>query len=298
MVSTLITFYLLVLGGYLLKKIKVFKTEDTAVFVNYIIHFALPIAVFGVIHHFDFSIKDAAVFATAWISILFSTAFIFLVLRPKFADERTLKSFYLSATFGNTAFVGYPVAYTLFGDKGLAYAILYDVVGNFLFVITVGIFLIIGKSDWRLVYKFPPLGALLLAFLLKGIKLGFLKTFIGTVKASITPTIVFALGLRFEPKEALKNLPLASLAVFWRLFLIPSLVLPLLILFKDWLNLPFEEVAVILLQSSMPPFVMAVILSEKYKLNTDLSLAAANLGILLLPLSLPFWFFVAEKLLK
>ncbi len=298
MASTLITFYLLVLGGYLLKRLKVFKTGDTAVFVNYIIHFALPIAVFGVIHDFDFSINDAAVFATAWISILFSTAVIFLILRPKFADERTLKSFYLSATFGNTAFVGYPVAYTLFGDKGLAYAILYDVVGNFLFVITVGIFLITGKSDWRLVYRFPPLGALLLAFLLKEIKLGFLKTFIGTVKASITPTIVFALGLRFEPKKALKNLPLASLAVFWRLFLIPSAVFPFLTLLRDWLNPPFEEVAVILLQSSMPPFVMAVILSEKYRLNTDLSLAAANLGILLLPLSLPFWFFVAEKFLK
>jgi len=294
MLSVLLTFYLLLGFGYGLKLLKVFKTEDTQVFVNYIIHFALPIAVLGVIHDFTFSVKDFAIFTTAWVSIAFTTLAVFTLFKPFLGDERSLKSFFLSASFGNTAFVGYPIAYSLFGDKGLAYAILYDVLGNFLTVVTFAIFVITGKVDWRLLYKFPPLGALILAFLLKGVPLTVFKTFIGAVKGSITPTIVFALGLRFEPKKALLNWKPATIAVIWRQFVTPLAVLPLLILYKKLWNLPFEELTVILLQSSMPPFVMAVILSEKYQLNTDLSLAAANLGIIVLLVSLPLWVAVAK----
>ena len=298
MLSTLLTFYLLIGSGFLLKKLKVFRQEDTAVFVNYIIHFALPVAVLGVIHDFEFSLKDFAIFTTAWLSVAVTTFFVFFVFRNLLKDEKSLKSFFLSASFGNTAFVGYPVAYSLFGDKGLAYAILYDVLGNFLTVVTFAIFLITGKVDWKLLYKFPPLGALILAFILKGVPLGIFKPFVGTVKQSITPTIVFALGLRLEPKKAFLNIKPAVGAVIWRQFVVPAFVLPLILLYKEVFNLPFEELAVILLQSAMPPFVMAVILSEKYRLNTDLSLAAANLGILLLPISLPFWLYIAQKLLS
>ena len=294
MLSVLLTFYLLLGFGYGLKLLKVFKREDTQVFVNYIIHFALPIAVLGVIHDFTFSVRDFAIFTTAWVSIAFTTLAVFTIFKPFLGDERSLKSFFLSASFGNTAFVGYPIAYSLFGDKGLAYAILYDVLGNFLTVVTFAIFVITGKVDWRLLYKFPPLGALILAFLLKGVPLTVFKTFIGAVKASITPTIVFALGLRFEPKKALLNWKPATVAVIWRQFVIPLAVLPLLILYRKLWNLPSEELTVILLQSSMPPFVMAVILSEKYKLNTDLSLAAANLGLIVLVVSLPLWLWVAK----
>ncbi len=296
MLQILLTFYLLFGSGFLLKKLNLFKKEDITVFVNYIIYFALPVAILGVIHDFKFSIKDFAVFTTAWISIAFTALVVLKILKPFVGDEKTLKSLFLSASFGNTAFVGYPIAYTLFGDKGLAYAILYDVIGNFLTVITVGIFIITGKVEWRLLYKFPPLGALLLAFLLKGVPLTLLKTFIGTVKKSIVPSIVFALGLRFEPQKAFKNIKWATFAVIWRQLVIPLAVIPLLLLFKEFLNLPFEELAVILLQSSMPPFVMAVILSERYKLNIDLSLAAANLGLLLLPIFLPLWLKVAKNL--
>ena len=296
--ETLLTFYLLVGGGYLLKRLGIFSEGDTAVFVNYIIHFALPVAVFGVIHDFDFSWRDFFVFTTAWITILLSTLFVFVFLKPRVGDVKTLKTLFLTTSFGNTAFVGYPIAYALFGDKGLAYAILYDVLGNFIVVVTYAIFVIGGGVDWRTVYRFPPLGALILALLLKKVSLSSLSTFIGVVKASITPTVVFALGLRFNPKGALLNLRGALLSVVWRQVIVPLFVLLFLTLLGNTLNLPFEEKMVILLQSSMPPFVMSVILSERYRLNTDLAVAAVNVGLLTLPLTLPLWYFLGKAFLS
>ena len=295
MFKTLLVFYLLVGAGYLLKTLKVFKKEDVAAFVNYIIHFALPVAVLGVIHDFSFTPKDSVIFLTAWVSIGLSFLFVFKVLKTFVREEKKLKTLMLTCSFGNTAFVGYPVAYTLFGDKGLAYAIIYDVIGNFLVVVTLAVFIITGRLEWRTVYKFPPLGALLLAFLTKPISLAFLKPFIVSVKASITPTIVFSLGLRLEPKEAFKNIGWATLSVVWRQFVVPLFVFFFLLLLEGYFSLPPEELGVILLQSAMPPFVMSVILSEKYKLETDLALAAVNLGLLVLLVSLPLWFSVAKR---
>ena len=296
--ETLLTFYLLMGSGYLLKHLGVFSEKDTAVFVNYIIHFALPVAVFGVIHEFDFSWSDFIVFSTSWGTIFLSSLFIFFILKPRIEEVKTLKTLFLTTSFGNTAFVGYPIAYSLFGDKGLAYAILYDVLGNFLMVVSYAIFVISGEIDWRTIYKFPPLGALLLAIPFKGIGLNLLKPFIGVVKASITPTIVFALGLRFNPKGAFLNLREALLSVVWRQVIIPFAVLLFLTLLEHFIKLPFEEKMVILLQSSMPPFVMSVILSERYRLNTDLAVAAVNVGLLVLPLTLPLWYFLGKIFLS
>jgi len=295
MFKTLAVFYLLVGSGYLLKRLKVFGERDVPTFVNYIIYFALPVAVFGTIHDFTFSWKDAFIFLTAWGTILISTFAVFKVFSHLVVEKRTLKTLFLTCSFGNTAFVGYPIAYYLFGEKGLAYAIIYDVVGNFLFVVTVGIFVITGRVEWQTVYKFPPLGALILGLITKPFGIGLLKPFIASVKASITPTIVFSLGLRFDPKGALKNLKLATLSVVWRQFLVPLLVFLWLLFLSEVVNMPKEELAVILLQSSMPPFVMSVILSEKYGLNTDLAIASVNLGLLTLPFSLPLWLWLFER---
>ena len=261
--ETLFTFYLLVGGGLLLKKLRIFSEEDVKVFVNYIIYFALPITILGIVHEFNFSWKDFFIFGTAWITIAITTLVVFGILSKRIRDRRELKTLFLTMSFGNTAFVGYPIAYSLFGDKGLAYAILYDVLGNFFAVVTFAIFVITGKIDWKTVYKFPPLGALISAFLLKGLPLTFLNHLVGLVKASITPTIVFALGLRLNPQGAFLNIKGALLSVIWRQLIVPFLVLIILLVLERFVHLPFEEKMVILLQSGMPPFVMSVILSEK-----------------------------------
>lgn len=293
--QVLLTFYLLVGAGYLLKRLGVFKTEESATFVKYIVYFALPVAVLGIIHDFPFSVKDFLVFTTAWVSILATYLFVFLFLKRRLKDAKKLKTLFLTMAFGNTAFVGYPIAYSLFGDKGLAYAMLYDVIGNFLVVVTFAVFVITGRIDWRTLYHFPPLGALIVAFLTKPLPLSFLKTFVGVVKASITPAVVFALGLRLEPKGALGNLREALLAVLWRQLVVPAGVLLWLLLLEELgLKLPFEEKMVILLQSSMPPFVMSVVLSEKYRLETDLAVAAVNIGLALLLFTLPLWYSIGK----
>jgi len=288
MVETLLTFYLLLLWGFSLKKLKVFKSADAAVFVNFVLYFALPLVILTVIHDFDFSPSDAVIFLTAWACILFTYLVLFKPLSRRL-EPATAKSLFLTAAVGNTAFVGYPIAYSLFGEEGLAYAIVFDVVGNFLAVITFGVWAVASKTDLGLIYRFPPLGALILAFLLKPLSLKWLAPLAAAAKGSLTAVVVFALGVRFEPARALSQWRWALAAVLWRQFLVPLLVFLALLLLKPLFDLPPTEAAVILLQSSMPPFMMSVILSERFRLNADLALAAVNLGLALLPLSLFVW---------
>ncbi len=293
--GTLLTFYLLLGGGFLLKTLKVFSQRDVAVFVNYIVYFALPITVFGVIHGFEIKPSHALIFLTAWLTVFFTYFSIYGVAKRLF-DGRKAKTLFLTSAFGNTAFVGYPLVYSIYGDRGLAYAVLYDLLGNTVLVVSFAVFVISGKADWKTVYRFPPLGALILALLLKPLPLGFLSLFFKTVKASLTPTIVFALGLRLNPSGIRRDLKEALFAVFWRQIFIPSGVLLLLLLLRRFFEISPLEASVILLQSSTPPFVMSVVLSEKYRLETDLAVAAVNLGIFLLPFTASLWVFAASRL--
>jgi predicted permease len=79
---------------------------------------------------------------------------------------------------------------------------------------------------------------------------------------------------------------------------IPSLVLGLFVFLKGFIDISYTQAMVILLQSSMPPFVMSVILSEKFKLNSDLAIAAVNLGLIVLPITVSLWVYLGEKFLK
>ncbi len=86
--ETLLTFYLLVGSGLLLKKLRIFSEEDVKVFVHYIIYFALPVTILGIVHEFNFSWKDFFVFGTAWFTIAVTTLFVFGILSKQVRANR------------------------------------------------------------------------------------------------------------------------------------------------------------------------------------------------------------------
>ena len=285
--------FLTVSIAYILKRLGLFSEEHSKVLVNYVLYFALPLLSFKTAHSIGLSKEVAFIGVGAWLVIALCILTSYLVgkaLKLKKSDLRTLM---MASAFGNTAFLGYPYSFTYFGEEGLKYAVIYDSVGSFLAVSSLGFFIVSGSLQLRSIIFFPPFLGLLFGFLLRAYELPtFFWKFVDFSIASLLPVVLFSLGLSLEFSHVGKGLKLLATAVGIKMFLSPLFAL---LVFKA---LPVSETAyrVSVLESAMPTMITASLLVLRYGLNHSLAFASAGLGILLSFLSIPAWVYILNKL--
>ena len=270
-------FIVIIIGfAYFLKKLKVFNENDSQTFVNYVIYFALPLTIIKNFSTIEFENNLIHIPIFAWISIILGLFFSYLLGQFLSLPQDSLKAFMLISSFGNTAFLGYPFSYALFGEEGLTYAIIFDQLGSFTLVITLGLFIAIGKFNLKELITFPPFIALCLSLFLRNVSLPeFLDYFLRVSSASLIPVILFSLGLRSEPVKSFSSPKVLISALFIKMFLVPLNILILLKIF----SLEGRIYEVVLLESGMPPMVFAGVLALKYKLDFRLAFSAITIGI-------------------
>jgi predicted permease len=275
---------LILLISYALKRLSLFREEHSVQFINYVIYFSLPALVFQKVRELDLGSRSVEVPLFAWAVIGASLVVSLLVGKALRLGSRTLRAFVLVSSFGNTAFMGYPFTYAFFGDEGLKYAILYDQLGSFLMVVSVGFFVATGKFSLREVFFFPPFLALVGGILLRGVGLpAVLEDFLEVSGKSLIPVVLFAIGLKFSLSHLSNSLGLTFLSLLIKMVLAP---LAVLIVLKAG---GLEELhhRVILLESAMPPMVMAGVLAIKYGLDEKVALSSITLGIALSFITVP-----------
>lgn len=290
-----LSFVILIIGfAYLLKRFKVFTEKDSQIFVNYVIYFALPLTIVKNFSTLEFSKSLIYIPVFAWISIILGLLISYSLGKLLSLPENSLKTFMLVSSFGNTAFLGYPFSYALFGEEGLTYAIIFDQLGSFTLVITVGLFVAIGRFSLRELITFPPFIALSLSFLFRNFPIpDFLNYFLQVSSASLIPVILFSLGLRFEPIKAFSSPKVLLLALLIKMFLVLLIILIILKFF----SLEGVLYEVILLESGMPPMVFAGVLALKYGLDFRLAFSTITLGIPLSFLTIPLFLKLFRSLL-
>lgn len=265
-----------ILSSYLLKAGGIFKEKEANTFINFVIYFALPLTVVESIRNLKSGKEVVEVVGFAWGVILFSFLLSALVGRVLKLPDKTFKSFVLVCSLGNTAFLGYPYAYAVFGDEGLRYAILYDQLGSFLAVITLGLFVSTGKFSLREVLTFPPFWGLVAGFLLIGREIpSYIDRFLEVSADSLIPVILFSLGLKLDLRGIRESITLGTLATGIKMVVVP---LGVLLLLKA-LGLNQLHHRVILLESSMPAMVMSAVIAIKYGLDERLAVSAVMLGV-------------------
>jgi len=271
-------------AAYALKAVGVFRREHSEILVDYVVYFCLPVLVFREMRRLEPDPEALGVVLTAWGTILTSLLISFLTGRFFSLKGGSMRAFLLVSSFGNTAFLGYPFAFAFFGSEGLTYAVLYDQLGSFLMVVSLGFLIASGKVSARQIFSFPPFPALLVGLASRGVPLpAGTDLFLDSVSASLVPVVLFAVGLRFEPRELGASLKHAFIALLIKMFLAP---LGVLLLIKA-LELKGTGYSVALLETAMPPMVMAGILALKYNLDERLALSAITLGIPLSFLTVP-----------
>jgi predicted permease len=176
-----------------------------------------------------------------------------------------------------------------YGDEGLARAMVYYVTST-LVLYTVGVFLAsMGKLSWRQTLaklgRLPVVYAAVLAVLVYRFSIPVpapLMRGIEVAGAGAIPVMLLVLGMQMADLQGQLNLRLAIPAVILRLLLGPIVA----VLLATLLNLQGLSRPTAIIEASMPPAVITIILATEFDLQATAVTSIVVIATLLSPLTL------------
>lgn len=300
LLSNLVGLFLLIGAGFLAARSGVLPAAASGHLTTLVLKITMPATIFAsMIRPFepDF-IRDALVtFGLGMILISGYALISWLLLRPLRVSRGRRGMWMTCTTFCNNGFMGFPVAYALFGDDGLALAVMLSVSFNVL-VFSLGAGMVIldqregsraSKLSWgKAVFSGVNL-ATLLGLLFYCCQLPVptaIMTPIQHLSNVTTPVSMFVTGMNLA-KDRLTDVVRdrdAVTASLTRLLLLPVLTWALL------RGLPIANplvVGVVLLIMSMPSPAVAVVMGEQYDGCVELGGRTVFLSSLLCIVTIP-----------
>lgn len=260
--QTVIPVFSIILVGYAIGRI---KKLDIQTLIDVIVYISAPCLIFSSIASSDINLTDFTTIAGAALAIILIMALlVFLLLKLTNSDKKGL---YLPMVFGNTSYLGYPVALFAFGMEGLSRAVVYDMM-NSLVIFSLGIYIVHHKNEIQEAFKVPLLYAVVIGLVFNLLKIPIPEVIFTPVEMIGMVTIPLALlVLGYKLTEIkISDTKIALLASVFRLlggFLVALLIIKLLSIDGLVKN-------IIVLQAAMPSAVMAMILSAKYERDASL----------------------------
>jgi hypothetical protein len=290
MAENFLQIFLFIAGGILLRQIIGDRSKPLITLVLFVI---FPAVILRKIP--GMALVDAIALATLAGSMLIavSVGLVWLLARRLKLDRATTASLMLVASLGNTSFVGFPYIKGLLGGDALGYAVIYDIFASFFPLILVGTVITMWGAHKKTsafsiikeLLRFPPFVVLLAAMLIPG---DFFPqsadTFFGFCETVLTPLTTLAIGLRMDITKLRGELGLAFAALGIKMGVQPLLLGGLLWCCFDLTHLMHQT---FLLESAMPPMVMAAVFAINGGLKGDLAINAVFLGILVSFASVP-----------
>ncbi len=263
----------------ILRRVGVVQEKHLTRLLRYVISFSLPCLTLITIGSLDLRKAHFDIAVIAWVVMIAGAAIAYAMARLLRLEGARLRVFILVSTFPNTALLGYPLSYALFGETGLSYAVIYDQMGMFPVILTLGFFIAGGKESLFHCLKFPPFLALLAALALNIFGISFpapVATVIGWLGWTTLPLTIFLIGARVQFSSLRDIKPIAA-CLSVRMFLIPLLLLTAFH-FLGKHGLPYK---VTLLESAMPPALTTSIIALQYRLDEEFAIACISAGSLL-----------------
>jgi malate permease and related proteins len=263
----------------ILRRAGVVREKHLSGLVRYVLTFSLPCLTLVTIGSLDLQKAHFDIAVIAWIVMFAGAVISYGVGKLLRLEDARLRVFILVSTFPNTALLGYPLAYALFGATGLSYAVIYDQMGMFPVFLTLGFFVAGGKRSLLHCLKFPPFLALLAALVLNIAGIRFSGPFamvLGWLGWTTLPLTIFLIGARVSFSSLRDSKPIAACLTL-RMFLIPLLLLATFHLLGKH-GLPYR---VTLLETAMPPALTTSIIALQYRLDEEFAIACISAGSLL-----------------
>ncbi|NVJ52945.1 MAG: AEC family transporter [Campylobacteraceae bacterium] len=270
--------------GYLFK---IFFKDNSKELVEFIIYFSLPALVFAKIYPLDLTyetLKLIFMFNTFILGNLILAYFVGKLLK---LDKKVLATFMIVATFGNTSFIGLSYIDTFYGQDYVVYALIYDLFGSFLLLVSLGMIIINWGSGQHVNFRgivksvifFPPIIMFFLTVFAKNFEMPqFVMNTMETIGATLVPIAMIAIGMKLELKNIFYKLNVVTAAIVIKMFIVPVIVL---FAFSIFYTLDDTWSKTTILEVAMPPMTMAVVLAIKGGLDERLAINALVIGVLL-----------------
>lgn len=259
--------------GAALRVTRVLAAEDARPLNSVLMYVALPALVFTAVWRAEPDPSFAMLPVIGWAVVFVGLALAWALARLLRLEGPTAGAFIMVAVFGNTGYVGYPVAQALLGDAGLVRAIFSDVFGNTAAVISVGTLIAshygahdVKVNPLREIVTFPPFIALAAALALHSVPIpDLLISWLDALGKIVVPLIMISMGLTLKPRALGGHLGRASVVVAVKLVVLPLVALGLgSLLLGD-----VASVRIAVLQAGVPTMMLLMIMGERFKLDTD-----------------------------
>ena len=259
----------------------------------------VPLGVFVALHRFPlhFSLLGApAIMAVVTLALAALSWFVARAMRLA-PGPRAL--FVNAVTFGNTAFIGFPVVTAALGEAGLAHAVLIDQVGAEPLAYVIGALVASSgragqgpSSAWddlRGLATFPPLWALMLGLAWSALGWPEWPSFVlepmRVVSMATVPLVMTAMGLVLRGAALRASWRSASVLVLLRAVASPALALGL-----AWATgLSGLARDVLVLEAAMPAMMFTLVLATRAGLDAELAAAYVAATLVTAPVTLLAW---------
>lgn len=296
--QVVLSLFLVLFTGYLLKRQGILRDTDTGVINRLILDVTLPAFVFHALYR---QRVTSDMVHAAWLFGILQVLMMALLWIParllKF-PRPVVGTFLLTAVYGNTGFLGYPVVQAIFGktEGAMAAAVVYDQFSMALPVYTVGVAVAMHygtkhETSWREMLTFfttPTFLVLIGTLVINALQLP-VPTFVTRsaqlVAGATVPLVLLSLGLMLEPTHLQMNhyyLPMALILVA-KMVLFPYLMW----LATGWMGVQGVARWVAVTQSAMPSAMVNAVITERYGCDHQLATLVIVLGTLLTILVLP-----------
>lgn len=281
--------------GFLAKKIRVFREEDTKILIDFVIYFSFPAIVFDNIYHLRINDALFDMIGAGWVVMFLAMGLAFLWSKLVGYDKNTMIVVVMMSVFGNTAFVGIPFIDSFYGEEGIRYAIAYDQFVSFILVSVLAPLMIslVGegfsiKSVVKRIFLFPPFIALIVALLLKPVALpDFLFKAFGMLGSTVVPLALFVAGFGLDFHELKNSITKVIPILAIKIVIVPLLFMAVLFGFGKLSGLEWK---VAVMQSAMPSMVYAAVLAIRGGLDKSIAISAVGLGIVVALVILPIFY--------
>jgi len=281
--------------GYLFK---IFFKDNSKELVEFVIYFSLPAIVFAKIYPLELTYETLELIFMFNTIILGNLLLSYLIGKLFKLDKKTLATFMIIATFGNTSFIGFSYIDSFYGQDYVVYALIYDLFGSFLLLVSLGMIIINWGSGQHVNFRgiaksvlfFPPIIMFFATVLVKSFEVPiFIMNTMETIGATLVPIAMIAIGMKLELKNLFYKLKLVSAAILIKMLIVPVVVL---IAFQIFYNLDDTWSKTTILEAAMPPMTMAVVLAIKGGLDERLAINALVLGVLISLVSVTSFYYL------
>ncbi len=285
--------FIFVILGYGFKMVKHDISESL---IEFVIYFSLPALALVKIRELEFDEVVFNIIFIAYLAMFIATILSYIIGKLLKLERNILATFMVVSIFGNTSFVGFSYVESLFSSKELVYPLVYDQIGSFVALLTIGMVLIAWgagreekttiKQKFKMIMT-PPLMAIIAAVLLHGVVFPeYIEGILIKLEYTLIPLVTMIVGMKLEIKAFKNFFKESMLALLIKMILVPLIMLALLYPFFDfdaiWMRVTFIEIA-------MPPMTMATVLAIRGGLNKDLAINTLGLGILASFVIVPLW---------